>query len=150
VVAPERHLIEANLSDFEFELLCWISEVLNSNVDHRQSGRFDSGDLEDCLVPAVVLLLAAVGQHVVLEPAAVPDLQVVPGHEGDSLPQVAADVLIGDGVETVVGDLLLGLGGEQLEEAHLVTVRLVREVEVGVGLLADPHLLLLGDDVDLR
>lgn len=52
-------------------------------------------------------MLALVGSDGVPGLAAVPDLQVVGGHEGDGVPLVAAPVEVGHGVLAVEGDGLL-------------------------------------------
>ena len=74
--------------------------------------------------------LTAVLDDIVAVPAAREDLLVVPAHE----PQTAAvrlplGVVHGHVVLAVVGDVLLGVCGQQLQEADLVPVRLVGELE---------------------
>ena len=57
-------------------------------------------------------------------------------------------IVEGDGVLAVEGDGLHRPGGHQLEMVHLVAVRLVLEVKVGLLEVAEPHLPLVGQDVD--
>ncbi len=61
-------------------------------------------------IPTPSSYLASVLQHGVPELAAVPHLQVIPGHERQRLPLVAATrVVVGHGPEAVVRQLLLRL-----------------------------------------
>jgi hypothetical protein len=137
------------LPHFNLEELVSTAEVLHLHVHDGQAGGLRALDLEDGLGPGVGPLLAPVAHHLVLELAPAPDLQVVPGHEAQRLDALAAWILKGDAVATMVDDLLLRFGGQELQEAHLIAVRLVVDDKSVRGHVSDPQLLLLGDNVVL-
>ena len=57
-------------------------------------------------------------------------------------------IVEGNGVLAVEDDGLLRPGGHELEVVHLVTVGLILEVKVRLLKVTEPHLPLIGQDVD--
>ena len=136
-------LTEADLAHFNLECLAAASKVLDLNVDNRQSGWFSRLHLEDGLCPGPLLVLAFVGEDGISRLPAVPDLQVVPGHQAHCMPLVVRPVEMGNSVLAVEGDGLLRRSRRQLEEVHLVAVGLVVDVKCVAVQLANPRLLVV-------
>jgi len=147
--AISKSLTEADLTHFNLECLTAAAEVLNLNINNRQSSWFSRLHLEHGLSPRPLLVLAFVREDRIPRLPTVSDLQIVPGHQAHCMPLVVGPVEVGDRVLAVERDDLLGGARRQLQEVHLVAVGLVVDIK-GVGVkLAHPHLLVIGHDGDL-
>ena len=81
-------LTEANPPNLHLEVLLGLAEILDLHVDDGEPGGLGGVHGEDRLGPGPRLVLAPVLGHLVLELAALLDLQVVPAHEGEGAPRV--------------------------------------------------------------
>ena len=141
-------LTETDLAYFQFEFLMLLAEIFNFNIHNRKSGRFMGVNVEDGSGPGILFVFAIILTDGVLGLAPVPDLHVVPGHEGDGIPRVAPGVVEGHGALAVEDDLLLRPSRLELEMIQLVTVRLVVDVKTVLLVVPNPHIPLVRDDTD--
>ena len=141
-------LTETDLAYFQFEFLMLLAKIFNFNINNRKSGRFCGVNVEDSSGPGILFVFAIILTDGVLGLAPVPDLHVVPGHEGDRVPGVVPGVVEGDCALAVEDDLLFCPGGLKLEMIKLVAVRLVVDIKTVVLVVSNPHFPLVRDDID--
>lgn len=117
------------------------SGVSDTDVQEWEALCLLSTDLEHSLSPAVCLVLALIQLHIIATTFAAlrRQFQVVAGLENDrAIVALGAGIVVGHGVLAVVGDILVRLGTEQLQEDELYAVNLVGELESTIGFITEP------------
>jgi len=87
-----------------------LAEIFNIHIHNRKSAGFSGVNVKDCSGPGILFVFAIILTDGVLGCAAVSDLNVVPGHEGDRFPRVAPGVVEGNRALAVEGDFLFRPG----------------------------------------